>query len=176
MLTGPTFHLEDDPGVVLAHRGGHLTLVGAPVLEAGVPQHQGGVAVGHQLGEDGASAGQLTPLVLVFALVLVFFFFFFGVSAAIVIVVVPPLELEDGHVLSEPLDGLPAGRREAAGQQTLLRHHAGHHHVCNNTQFCHKIGEDVQRDGNSSCVSMTPRFAQKPKYGNDALWNAWKRS
>lgn len=145
MLTGPTFHLEDDPGVVPALRGGHLTPVGTPVLEAGVPQHQGGVAVGHQLGEDGASASQLTLLVLVFVLVVVFFsFFFFGVSAAIVIVVVAPLELEDGHVLSEPLDGLPAGRREAAGEQTLLRHHAGHRHVCNNTQFFHKISEDVQ--------------------------------
>lgn len=98
----PTFHLENDLGSVLAPGGGHLTPVGAAVLEAGVPQQQGGVAVGHLLGEDGSAASQLTLLVLVLVLVIIVIVvvvFFFGVSAAIVIVVVASLELVDGHVL-----------------------------------------------------------------------------
>lgn len=127
--TGPTFHLEDDLGAVLALGGGHQTPVGAAVLEAGALQQQAGVAVGHLLGEDGGAANQLILLVLVFMLVIVFFFC--GVSTAIVVVAL--LELEDGHVLSEPLDGLLVARRETAGQQTLLRHHAGHRHIWNNT-------------------------------------------
>lgn len=128
-LMEPTFHLEDDLGAVLTLGGGHLTPVGAAVLEVGALQQQRGVALGHLLGEDGGAASQLTLLVFVFVLV-IFFFLFFGVSA--VTVVVAPLELEHDHVLSQPPDGFLVARREAAGQQTFLRHHTGHRQVWNN--------------------------------------------
>lgn len=132
MLTGPTFHLEDDLGAVLTPGGVHLAPVGAAVLEAGAPQQQGGVAMGNLLGKDRSAASQLTPLVLVLVLVVVVFFFF-GVSGVVVfVVIVTSLELVDGHALPEPLDGLLITRREAAGQQTLLQHHAGHCQVWNN--------------------------------------------
>lgn len=135
-LAPPTFHLEDDLGAVLALGGGHLTPVGAAVLEAGAPQQQGGVTADHQLGQQRGAAGQRPALLLVLLLVFSSFsvlLLLFGVSTAVVILmlmaVVAQLKLEDGNFLSEPLHGLPAGRREAAGQQTLLGQHAGHHHV-----------------------------------------------
>lgn len=88
-----------------------MTPVRASVLEATPPDDERGVTARHQLREDGRTVRELFVLkVLLLAAVVVIFFFTF--------------KLVDHHFLFEPLNGLLAARREAAGKHALSRHRA----------------------------------------------------
>lgn len=121
-----TFHLHDNPGVVFTLGGAHVTPVRASVLQICVPEEQSCVAAGYQAWQNGGSASKLLMLVVLFASLIVVIVV---IIIVVVVVIIVPLELEHHHVLSEPLDGLLAGRLEAAGEQTLLRNEAGHSHI-----------------------------------------------
>lgn len=83
-------------------RYAYATPVRSSVFEAGPPQDQGGVAVGHLLQRDGGALSELLLLEIVLA------------GAAV------PLKLVQQRILSEPLDGLVLAGPEVTGESAVL--------------------------------------------------------
>lgn len=85
--------------------------VGAPVLEAALPEDQRGVPEGHQSREHGDTSGELLELDALLA-------------AAVLVDIIIQLQLVDHHILSEPPDSRLVAGLEFAGEPAVLRNQA----------------------------------------------------